>query len=150
MEKKYILRLEEFVKLIEEDRKENKPNETWFGMPGNTRHFMNLLSASSEEYRIMRDQMENETNVESLNQMIVFSQYLGFQSPPQMERFFYENNDIWGDWCKPSYFIDAMMEGGSHIRKHGHGQPTKLTKGMIIWQLDRVAKNLKQKYLKED
>jgi hypothetical protein len=150
MKKKYILRLEEFVKLIKEDNKENPAVGAWYSVPSNTRHFMNLLSASNSEYRVMRDQMENETIVESLNQMIVFSQYLGFPNPIKMEDFFDKNIDIWGEWCKPSCFINAMLEGGNYIRKHGLGVPTQLTRSMIIFQWNRVAKNLKQKYLKED
>jgi hypothetical protein len=94
--------------------------------------------------------MEDETNSESLNQMIVFSQYLGFPNPIKMEEFFDKNIDIWGTLSQPSYFIHAMMEGGNYIRKYGYGEPTELSRMQIVLQWDRVAKNLKQKYLKED
>jgi hypothetical protein len=63
----------------------------------------------------MRDKMENETNSESLNQMIIFSQYLGFPNPAKMEEFFTENIDIWGTAYNPGKFIRAMMEGGNYI-----------------------------------
>ena len=150
MEKKYIIRLEEFVKLIKEDNKENPPVETWYGFPSNTSHIMNLLSASNSEYRVMRDKMEFETNSESLNQMIIFSQYLGFPNPTRMDEFFTENIDIWGTVHNPSKFINAMLEGGNYIWKYGYGESTELSRLQIVLQWDRVAKNLKQKYLKED